>query len=85
MGLISEILKRMDGQLEVSFSIDDSHVVDVLLDKKTVKLDVKNPLTLLELGLSELIKSKKEGSIFKRLKDKGFEVKIKYAGFEVDL
>lgn len=83
---LSEILKSLSGSGEANISINGKPLLSITLKNKEMKVDVKDPFAIVEMGLAgNLLKGGGKSEKVKKLKDAGFKIKIKYKLFEFEL
>lgn len=87
MPLVEDIMQTVKGRFSLLISVRDKPAVEVSVQDKAIIIDVKNPLLALELGMEHLTKDKEEKtySLRQALKERGFRIKVKYAGFAIDV
>lgn len=69
--------------LKADLSIDKKNVLEVSTEGKEILIEIKDPMIAIDLGLLYLLKC--EGNTRKRLKDKGFKIRVKYKVFDFEL
>ena len=83
---ISDILKSISGSGEAAVSVNNKPLLNVSLKNKEIKIDVKDPFAIVEMGLAgRLLKGGSKSEKMQKLKDAGFKIKIKYKLFEFEL
>ena len=85
MSIISSILNNLEGKCSLDVSVDGKEVVSVSMENKNITVDVKDVKTAIQVGMDSLVKKDKKSSTLKKLKEKGFKIKLKYKLFEVDV
>ena len=86
MSMITDVLELFDGKLRLHLRIDGKPAVDVVLKPTEIVIEIKNPLLALELGLQQMGKKKDINSyILRMVKAAGYNVKVKYKIFEIEL
>ena len=83
---LSDILKSLSGQGEATVSVNNKPLLAVSLKDKELKIDVKDPFAIVEMGFGgKLLKGGGKSEKVKKLKDAGFKIKVKYKLFEFEL
>ena len=83
---LSDILKTLSGSCEANISIDGKPLLSIELKDKELKIDVKDPFAIVEMGLAgNLLKRGGKSEKVQKLKDAGFKIKVKYKLFEFEL
>ena len=85
MSIISSIFNNLEGKCSLDVSVDGKEVVSVSMENKNITVNVKDVKTAIQVGMDSLVKKDKKSSTLKKLKEKGFKIKLKYKLFEVDV
>ncbi len=85
MGILESLLDRIPGEVRIRVEIRDRLVAEILVEKKCVIVDVKNPILAVEAVLRQLRHGQVRSNTLERLKDSGFCVKVRFAGIEFEL
>ncbi len=88
MSLLESILETIFGKVHFMILVGNKPAIEVKLHDKEITIDVKNPVLAIELGVEEFFsdrENKPRGSLLKKLKSMGYEIKVKYKIFEIDL
>lgn len=85
MGLISQILEKICGRVHFLVFVDGNPAAEVELKDKEIFVEIKNPILAIEFGLEEFFSSGGKTNAFKKIKDLGYKIRIKYRMFEVKL
>ncbi|HLD57353.1 MAG TPA: hypothetical protein VJA47_03550 [archaeon] len=83
---LADILKTLKGSGEAQVSVNGKPLLDITLNNKELKIDVKDPFAIVEMGLAgNILKGGGKSEKIKKLKDAGFKIKVKYKLFEFEL
>lgn len=84
--LLHRILEKLFGKVHIYIFVGERKAAELILEDKTVTVDIKNPILAVEAAIEEMARKKRLGSAkLKDLKSMGYKVKIKYKVFEVEL
>ncbi len=86
MGIVTEILKRIEGRIKISVYIDKKPFIDIDIKKTNITIDIKDPFMVIELGLKDIQESKDtKKEIMRMVKKRGYSLSIKYGGFQFEI
>jgi hypothetical protein len=86
MSLVKEIFKMISGKAHFYLYVSGKPAVEIILHKREIIADIKNPILAIELGLHSLGKKGKLNSyLLRMIKAAGFKVKVKYKMLELEI
>jgi hypothetical protein len=87
MNILGEIFRSVVGRVHFMVYLGKAPAAEVELADKDVIIRIIHPVIALELGIEEFLsrKGEKEIHIIKRIKKMGYNIKIRYKWFEVDI
>jgi len=85
MGIVTEILKRIEGKVKISVYIDKKPFIDIDIKRTNITIDIKDPFMVIELGLRDMKESKDMKEVMKIAKKRGYSLSIKYGGFQFEI
>ena len=84
--MITDFLGVFRGKVRFFITVGDEPAVEIKIEGKEIIADIKNPLLAIELGIEEFLKSgNSSGDMFKKIKEMGYRIKIKYKFIEVEI
>lgn len=85
MGVMESILEKLIGDVHFYIYLRKSLVAEVLIERKKIVIEIKNPILALETIVQQVLERKIESQTLQRLKEAGYSVKIKYKALQFNV
>ncbi|MEE9323807.1 MAG: hypothetical protein V3U72_04645 [Candidatus Aenigmarchaeota archaeon] len=87
MNILGEIFRSIVGRVHFRIYLGKTPAAEIEIKDKDIIVNIIHPLIALELGIEELLsrKGKKDIDMIEKLEKAGYNIKIRYKMFELDL
>jgi len=86
MGVMARFLEGLGGKARFMVLIGKKPAIELFIKNKDIIVEIKNPVLAIDFGLQELLKEKRlDSTVINDIKKLGYNIKIKYKMFELDL
>jgi hypothetical protein len=87
MSILAEIFRSIVGRVHFRVYLGKAPAAEIEIRDKDIIVNIIHPIIALELGIEELLskKGKKDINMIQKIKKAGYNIKICYKIFEIDL
>lgn len=87
MGILEEIFRSIVGRVHFRLYLGKAVAAEIEIVDRDIIVNIIHPIIALELGIEELLskKGKKDINMIEKIKAAGYNIKICYKIFEIDL
>lgn len=87
MNILGEIFRSIVGRVHFRVYMGKAPAAEIEFKDKDIIVNIIHPVIALELGIEEFLfrNGKKDINMIERLKRAGYNIKIRYGMFELDL
>lgn len=87
MSILEEIFRSIVGRVHFRVYLGKAPAAEIEFKDKDIIVNIIHPIIALELGIEELLSKKgtKDINMIEKLKKAGYNIKIRYKMFELDI